>query len=113
MLKKFDKLYESLGLAIGQRFVQKREIDRNKEMPKHFIKAKVKAHYGGIIVTFEDGLDLFIQPGDDTTEFLKHCWRSEVPHNGSESAEDVEGVLDDYWHLAKEIKKYEDIIKTK
>ena len=75
-------------------FAKEKEIGT---MPPHFIgSAKVEDHFGAILVTFEDGKDILFQ-GDDMTSFLESCW---PPH--CESADDVEGVLDDYYSLAVE-----------
>jgi hypothetical protein len=51
----------------------------------------------GCLCTFADGNDLLFQ-GDDMAAFLSSCWPA-----GCEDAEDVEGVLDEYYHLAVEM----------
>lgn len=68
------------------------------EMPGCFLSdCTVEDHNGAILCTFADGNDLLFQ-GDDMTAFLSSCWPA-----GCETAEDVEGVLDDYYHLAVEM----------
>jgi hypothetical protein len=73
-----------------------------KELPAGFVKANLQAEHGNIICTFEDGTDIYFQ-NEDVIEFLKNCHPA-----GCCDHDEVEGVLSDYWELAKEQDEYKD-----
>ena len=94
-------------LGVSEEYVNKAKWWVGKPMPSHFKKADVSSHYGGCIIKFEGGVDLFLQ-GDDCESLMGSCW----PPN-CQDYDDIEGIYDEYYDLAKEEDKRLKEIKAK